>query len=113
MIPRVIRPFGLHGWHGHHHHPFHVSRRDMLLKSAGAFGLTAREAGTSSCSSTPTCDSCRGLSLAPTGIDIRGHLGSFDSTSIGVRLTPWRRTLTSLSTTTSALLPMAWSGRFA
>src|SRR5215472_1237708 len=39
MIPRVIRPFGLHGWHGHHHHGFDVSRRDILLKSAGAFGL--------------------------------------------------------------------------
>jgi len=39
IIPRVIRPLGLHGWHGHHHHRFDVSRRDILLKSAGAFGL--------------------------------------------------------------------------
>jgi len=39
MIPRVIRPFGLHAWNGHHHHPFDLSRRDILLKSAGAFGL--------------------------------------------------------------------------
>jgi hypothetical protein len=57
MIPRVIRPFGLHALHvHHHHHPLHVSRRDILLKSAGAFGLLLGAELIPGCGTTPSGD---------------------------------------------------------
>lgn len=71
----VIRPFGLHAWHGHHHHPFHVSRRDILLKSAGAFGLLLGAELIPGCGSDRPGD--------PTAMDIAARSSALDGEESG------------------------------
>jgi len=75
MIPRVIRTFGLHGWHGHHHHPFQVSRRDILLKSAGAFGLLLGTELIPGCGSDRPGD--------PTAMDLAARSSTLDGEGSG------------------------------